>query len=109
MAERNHWPLAPAEDGISPGAELRSNTVFTNGSMRPLVYAPRGDDPQQPHDQDEIYVIQAGTGWFVNGDVRHRFGPGDALFVHAGVEHRFEEFSDDLSMWVVFWGPDGGE
>jgi len=31
------------------------------------------------------------------------------LFVHAGVEHRFEEFTNDLSMWVVFWGPDGGE
>ena len=37
------------------------------------------------------------------------FGPGDLLFVPAGVEHRFEEFSDDLAVWVVFYGPDGGE
>ena len=96
-------------DGISAEAALRSNTVFTHGSMRLLVYAPEGDDPQRPHDQDEIYVIQTGSGLFVNGNDRHEFGPGDALFVPAGVEHRFEEFSDDLSMWVVFWGPEGGE
>jgi hypothetical protein len=31
------------------------------------------------------------------------------LFVPAGVEHRFEDFSDDFAVWVVFWGPDGGE
>lgn len=106
---RYRWPITRALDGISAEGTLRSSTVFTNGSMRLLVYAPRGEDPQEPHDQDEIYVIQSGSGWFVNGEDRHRFGPGDALFVHAGVEHRFEEFSDDLSMWVVFWGPEGGE
>jgi quercetin dioxygenase-like cupin family protein len=48
-------------------------------------------------------------GWFVNGGVRHRFAPGDFLFVPAGVEHRFEEFSDDLAVWVLFYGPEGGE
>ncbi|MDQ3378133.1 MAG: cupin domain-containing protein, partial [Actinomycetota bacterium] len=35
--------------------------------------------------------------------------PGDALFVPAGVEHRFENFTDDLVAWVVFYGPEGGE
>jgi mannose-6-phosphate isomerase-like protein (cupin superfamily) len=46
---------------------------------------------------------------FVNGDRRLPFGPGEALFVAAGVEHRFEEFSDDFAAWVIFYGPDGGE
>jgi hypothetical protein len=23
--------------------------------------------------------------------------------------HRFEEFSDDLIVWVIFYGPEGGE
>jgi len=31
------------------------------------------------------------------------------LFVPAGVEHRFEHFSEDFSTWVVFYGPRGGE
>jgi hypothetical protein len=26
-----------------------------------------------------------------------------------GCVHRFEEFSDDLAVWVMFYGPDGGE
>jgi mannose-6-phosphate isomerase-like protein (cupin superfamily) len=26
------------------------------------------------------------------------------MFVPAGVEHRFESFSDDLAVWVVFVG-----
>ncbi len=110
-SDQLQWSLEEAEEGIgsSSTGNPRSNTVFTNGSMRLLVYAPRGEDLQEPHDQDEIYIIQTGTGWFVNGDDRHEFEPGDALFVHAGVEHRFEDFTNDLSMWVVFWGPDGGE
>lgn len=43
----------------------------------------------------------------MNGQERHYFG--DVLFVPAGVEHRFEDFSDDLAGWVVFYGPEGGE
>jgi hypothetical protein len=27
----------------------------------------------------------------------------------AGIEHRFEESSDDLVVWVIFYGPVGGD
>ena len=37
------------------------------------------------------------------------FERGEVLFVAAGVEHRFENFSDDFSTWVLFHGPEGGE
>ena len=37
------------------------------------------------------------------------FGPGDCLFAAAGEVHRFEQFSDDLAVWVFFYGPEGGE
>ena len=73
------------------------------------LYAPRGQDPQTPHTRDEVYVVVAGRGQFRNGERRHPFGPGDVLFVPAGVVHRFEEFSDDLAVWVFFYGPEGGE
>jgi len=66
-------------------------------------------DTQTPHRQDEIYVVVRGEGEFQNGASRHRFGPGDLLFVPAGVDHRFLDFSEDLAVWVVFYGPDGGE
>ncbi len=50
-----------------------------------------------------------GEGTFVNGLRREPFGQGDLLFAPAGVEHRFEDFTDDLVVWVIFYGPEGGE
>jgi mannose-6-phosphate isomerase-like protein (cupin superfamily) len=83
--------------------------VLGHGSMEVEVYAPRGTDPQTPHSRDELYVVVSGSGQFVNGPEHHEFRPGDVLFVPAGVEHRFEDFTDDLVVWVVFYGPEGGE
>ena len=80
-----------------------------HGSMRIGVYAPRGRDPQQPHAQDELYIVIRGTGSFVKGEERRPFRPGDAIFVEAGIPHRFEDFSDDFETWVIFYGPEGGE
>ncbi len=87
----------------------RSAAVMAHGTMLAKLYAPRGKDEQTPHTQDEIYVVVSGSGMFVNGPERHPFTAGDMLFVPAGVEHRFEEFSDDFAVWVVFYGPEGGE
>lgn len=66
-------------------------------------------DLQSPHTRDEVYVVVTGQGCFFQGGRRERFGPGDLLFAPAGAEHRFEEFSDDLVVWVLFYGPEGGE
>ena len=82
---------------------------FRHGTLEVGFYAPRGADDQSPHPQDEVYVVLAGSGTFAEGDRRHAFGPGDLLFVPAGVDHRFLDFSDDLAVWVIFYGPEGGE
>jgi mannose-6-phosphate isomerase-like protein (cupin superfamily) len=83
--------------------------LFRHGTLSVELYAPRGTDPQKPHTRDEVYVVASGSGQFRNGDIRHPFGPGDVLFVPAHVVHRFEEFSNDLAVWVFFYGPEGGE
>jgi mannose-6-phosphate isomerase-like protein (cupin superfamily) len=77
--------------------------------MRVGLYAPRGPDDQSPHHQDELYIIASGSGWFVKGKERVPFAPEDVLFVEAGTEHRFEDFTADFAAWVIFWGPEGGE
>ncbi len=84
-------------------------TVLSQGSLQVGLYAPSGVDPQTPHTRDELYVVMRGAGWFVNGDTREPFGPGDILHVPAGVQHRFEEFTEDFATWVVFYGSEGGE
>lgn len=83
--------------------------VFRRGSLSVELYCPRHHDPQTPHTQDELYVVISGSGQFFCTGERRAFGPGDLLFVAAGQEHRFEAFSDDLALWVIFYGPDGGE
>ena len=83
--------------------------VFRHGTLAVEIYSPRGVDPQTPHTRDEVYVGGSGEGWCVNGARRERFGAGDFLFVPAGVVHRFEEFSEDLVVWVIVYGPEGGE
>lgn len=107
---RADWHLSLERARAAPvPAGQRSALLMQHGTMHVHFYAPRGRDDQQPHDQDEVYVIASGEGWFVNGDDRHRFAPGDVLFVPAGRTHRFEDYSDDFATWVVFYGPAGGE
>lgn len=83
--------------------------AFTHGTLLVELYAPRGRDPQTPHDRDEVYFVISGHGEFVVAGERKSVASGDALFVAAHVEHRFESFSDDFAAWVVFYGPQGGE
>ena len=116
MTEKNHTasshgrhvPLAAAKQ-LRPPAGALSSLVFEHGTMALRLYSPVGTDAQKPHTRDEIYVVASGSGIFVNGDTRHDFATGDALFVPAGVTHRFESFSADFAVWVVFYGPEGGE
>jgi mannose-6-phosphate isomerase-like protein (cupin superfamily) len=83
--------------------------AFEHGTLSVELFAPRGIDSQKSHTRDEVYVVVQGRGFFVNGPDRHPFSAGDILFVAAGAQHRFEEFSDDLAVWVLFFGPEGGE
>jgi len=107
--ERRRVTLEEALARLPGPAGERFAAVLEHGTLVIEIYAPRGTDPQQPHARDELYVVVRGTGDFLNGDARHPFGPGDVLFVPAGVEHRFENFTEDLTVWVVFYGPEGGE
>ena len=87
----------------------RFATIFEHGTLAVEIYAPQGADPQQPHSRDEVYFVASGTGEYVCGGSRQAFGPTDLLFAAAGVAHRFENFTDDLAVWVLFYGPEGGE
>lgn len=84
-------------------------TLFKHGTLEVEIYQPHKIDHQSPHSRDEVYVVISGHGDFKNGSMITSFGPGDFLFVKAGVEHRFLNFSDDFCTWVIFYGPEGGE
>lgn len=101
--------LAEALDEI-PGPEgQRFASLFRHGSLEVEVYAPRGRDEQTPHTRDEVYVVIAGRAVYTVEDKRMQVGAGDLLFAAAGEQHRFEDLTSDFLVWVLFYGPEGGE
>lgn len=64
-------------------------------------------DRQQPHDEDEVYVVLEGSGALEVEGVVTPLTEGMALFVPAGAEHRFTSY-EQLALLVVFNGPHSG-
>lgn len=83
--------------------------VLAHGTMSLEIFAPKETDYQTPHEQDELYIIVSGTGILTINGEDFPFAPHDVLFVAAGVEHRFHDFTPDFVTWVIFYGAKGGE
>src|SRR3954451_4494872 len=71
------------------------------------VLAAGGVDRQQPHTEDEVYVVVAGRARFTSGRDTVDVGPGDTLFVPPHEPHRFHDITEELRLLVVF-GPAEG-
>jgi mannose-6-phosphate isomerase-like protein (cupin superfamily) len=107
MSDR--YTIEKALQLVAESADKAYGVLLSHGTLELGYYKPDTVDPQQPHTQDEIYIVQSGSGYFVLGEERQPFAQGEALFVPAGMVHRFEDFSDDFAAWVIFYGPQGGE
>ena len=76
---------------------------FDSPSLELGVYvlvAPEPDD-QEPHDRDEVYVVLEGSGVLTVEGEEQRLGPGDAVFVAAGDDHRFSGY-ERIVLFVLF-------
>src|SRR5512141_3278615 len=58
-------------------------------------------DRQQPHEDDELYVVLEGTGVLEVEGEQVPVREGTAVFVEAGAEHRFTAY-EHLSVLVIF-------
>jgi mannose-6-phosphate isomerase-like protein (cupin superfamily) len=101
--------LVEAESRIPGPAGERAALVLQRGTLDIKLAIPNPPNEQTPHEQDELYVVIRGRGVLVHDDKRNPFDSGDILFVAAGVEHCYEDFSDDLALWRIFYGRRGGE
>ena len=93
-------------------AEVKDRLVAADGGYEVLHRSPGLEvgvyvlvapepDRQQPHEDDEIYVVLDGSGVL---DVEGNAVPvdaGDAVFVEAGADHRFSAY-EQLSVLVLF-------
>lgn len=74
----------------SPGIELG---VY-------VLVAPEADR-QQPHADDEVYVVLEGSGILEVEGTQVAVKNGDAVFVEAGADHRFSAY-EQLAVLVIF-------
>ena len=98
-----------AIEQLKKETDKKFTVLLNNCIMSVEYYAPEKIDEQTPHQQDEIYVITSGSSEFFRDGETVKCQTGDVLFVPAGMEHRFVNFTDDFATWVIFYGPKGGE
>lgn len=80
--------------------------VHTSPGLEVGVYvlvAPEADR-QQPHDDDEVYVVLEGRGTLEVEGVETPLEEGHGIFVPAGADHRFTGY-EQLAVLVIFTRP----
>ena len=98
-----------AQRSIPGPAGERSVLVLQRGTLDVKLSLPVPPNQQTPHGQDEIYVVIRGRGVLIHHGKREPFESGDLLFVAAGTEHHYEDFTEDLALWRILYGRSGGE
>ena len=66
-----------------------------------------GTDPQQPHNEDEVYYVVSGRAMISVGEETQAIQPGSTVFVGKHVPHKFHDISEALTLLVFFAPPEG--
>jgi mannose-6-phosphate isomerase-like protein (cupin superfamily) len=86
LAERGGYAVVHESPGLEVGVYV--------------LVAPE-PDRQQPHEDDELYVVLEGRGRLEVEGESFDVGPGSAVFVPAGADHRFTGY-EGLAVLVIF-------
>ena len=86
LSDRGGYEIVHKSDGIEIGVYV--------------LVAPE-PDRQQPHDDDEVYVVLDGRGTLEIEGEAIELHVGNAVFVPAGADHRFVGY-EQLSVLVIF-------
>jgi mannose-6-phosphate isomerase-like protein (cupin superfamily) len=63
-------------------------------------------DPQKPHNEDELYYVLNGTAVIEVGEEEKVVSPGSAVFVPAHTQHKFSAVKEELKVLVIFSPPE---
>lgn len=74
-------------------------------SLGLFAVGPGHTDSQEPHEQDEVYVVAAGKATLAIDGARTAVSAGSIVYVPARVPHRFVDVSGDLRVFVMFAPP----
>jgi mannose-6-phosphate isomerase-like protein (cupin superfamily) len=68
-----------------------------------------GIDNQEPHTEDEVYVVLRGRGALATPTATAEVAPGTTIYVPAGEPHRFVDIVEDLVVLVLFAPAEGSQ
>jgi quercetin dioxygenase-like cupin family protein len=88
--------------GAGSGVHWAEHLRVSDLSVGTYSIAAGADDDQEPHTEDEIYVVTAGQATLEAGGQVAPVGPGSVIYVPAGEPHRFTGVSSDLAVVVLF-------
>jgi quercetin dioxygenase-like cupin family protein len=71
-------------------------------SMGLYVLEAGATDPQQPHTEDEVYVVTNGKAKLRVDSEVHEVKAGSIVYVDANVEHKFFDIEERLEVLVFF-------
>ena len=111
MSEYTHLNLKEVEDqapkfGLSPDLEFRMGRVPLDMEQAGLSYIRMASNYRIPFghnhkNQEEVYVVVAGSGRVKLGDEVRELAPWDAVRVHKDTMRGFEADADGLEMIAI--------
>lgn len=111
MSEYTHVNLKEVEDqapkfGLSPDLEFRMGRVPLDMEQAGVSYIRMGSNYRLPFghthkNQEEVYVVVAGSGRVKVGDEVRDLAPWDAVRVHKDTMRGFEAGADGLEIIAI--------
>ncbi|HTP16289.1 MAG TPA: cupin domain-containing protein [Streptosporangiaceae bacterium] len=98
LAGAGAFTAPAAGSGVHWAEQLRASDLSVGTYSVPAG----GTDDQEPHTEDEIYVVTSGRARLVAGGQSAPVGTGAVIYVPAGEEHRFTDVTEDLALLVLF-------
>ncbi|MCA9934588.1 MAG: cupin domain-containing protein [Ardenticatenaceae bacterium] len=71
-------------------------------SMGVYVLPAGSEDPQQPHQEDEVYLVLEGAATLRVANKDQKITKGSLIFVPAFMPHHFHSILEDLQVLVFF-------
>jgi mannose-6-phosphate isomerase-like protein (cupin superfamily) len=98
----HEFSIAEVKDRLAAGAG-GYEVVHDSAGLELGVYVLVAPEPdrQQPHEDDEVYVVLEGSGVLEVEGESVPVAEGSAVFVEAGADHRFTAY-EHLSVLVIF-------
>jgi mannose-6-phosphate isomerase-like protein (cupin superfamily) len=103
MSEAEFFELSDVQQRRAPTGKAYLEFLRVNAMSAGVYVLPSGGmDLQTPHKEDELYYVVRGRARMRAGDEDKVVSAGSVIYVAAGVEHRFHNIEEELTVLVFF-------